>query len=194
MDPLTALSVASNIIQFVDFGCKLVSKTRQIYKSKDGTLTDKVLVEDLAIDLTSLSLTLRKSLRQNRPFDALDHAESLEDNEALEKLCIRCIEIATKLIARLNKLKIEGSSRHRNWESFKLALRASWSNEAVDSLAAQLNDVRSEIEFRVLVSFRYNIILLLSEKKNTLSTMELSSLAGRPYPLLLASKATLHTS
>jgi hypothetical protein len=158
MDPLTALSVTSNIIQFVDFGSKLVSKTRQIYKSKDGTLSDKVLVEDLAVDLTSLSLNLRKSLRENRPFDTLDHAES-SDDEALEGLCIRCTEIATELIARLNKLKVEGPARHRNWESFKQALRASWSNEALDLLAAQLSDVRNEIELRVLVSFRYDIIL-----------------------------------
>jgi hypothetical protein len=31
MDPLTALSLAGSIIQFVDFGCKLVSQTRAKY-------------------------------------------------------------------------------------------------------------------------------------------------------------------
>ena len=112
MDPLTTLSVASNIVQFVDFGYKPVSKTHHIYKSKDGILSDKVLVEDLGIDLTSLSLNLRKPLHQNRPFNALDHAESSDENDALGKLCIRCTEIATKLIARLNKLKIEESLCH----------------------------------------------------------------------------------
>jgi hypothetical protein len=161
MDPLTALSVAGNIIQFVDFGSKLVSKTRQIYKSKDGRLSDKVLTEDLAIDLDLISQNLRESLRENRLFNAQGQVEFSEDDEALDELCRRCNEIAAKLIAHLDKLKVEGSSRHRNWESFKKALRASWSHEELDLLVAQLNEVRSEIELRVLVSFRYELISIL---------------------------------
>ncbi|KAF8851727.1 hypothetical protein BDZ45DRAFT_808104 [Acephala macrosclerotiorum] len=38
MDPLSALSLASTIIQLVDFGSKLLSKSVQLYKATNGTL------------------------------------------------------------------------------------------------------------------------------------------------------------
>jgi hypothetical protein len=38
MDPLTALSVAACVVQFVDYGTKLLSKGRELYKSADGAL------------------------------------------------------------------------------------------------------------------------------------------------------------
>jgi hypothetical protein len=154
MDPLSALSVATNVIQFVDFGCKLVSQTRQIYKSVDGTLSDRVVVEVLAVDLESLSLNLQNSLRENQPVNAEGQQEVSEYDKALDDLCRRCHGIAKDLIAKLNKLKVQGSTRHRNWESFKKVLRATWGKEELDSLATQLNELRSEIEFRVLLSFR----------------------------------------
>jgi hypothetical protein len=156
MDPLSALSNAGNIIQFVDFGCKLVSRSRQLYKSLDGVLSDKVIVEVLAHDLKSLSTNLRNSLRENQPVDLTRQVYS-EDDAALDDLCRRCQGIAEKLLSRLYKLKVQGVSSYRNWESFKKALRSSWSREEIDSLAAQLHEIRSEIEFRVLISFRYEL-------------------------------------
>ena len=36
MEPLSALSVAAAVVQFVDFGSSLVSKSREIYKSSQG--------------------------------------------------------------------------------------------------------------------------------------------------------------
>lgn len=38
MDPLSSLGVAGNVIQFVDFGIKLVARFNQIYRSADGAL------------------------------------------------------------------------------------------------------------------------------------------------------------
>ncbi|KAF4637877.1 hypothetical protein G7Y89_g222 [Cudoniella acicularis] len=168
MDPISALSLASNVIQFVDFGCKLISHSRQLYKSIDGALSDKVLVEFLALDLDSLTTNLHKSLRENQPVDAKGYTEEYSDDDlALDDLCRRCHFIVKKLISRLDRLKVQGSSSHRNWESFKKALRASWSREEMDSLAAQLNDVRSEIEFRVLMSFRGSLKTIAIQQVQT---------------------------
>lgn len=36
MDPFSALSLADNIVQFVDFSRQLVSQTRQVYNSATG--------------------------------------------------------------------------------------------------------------------------------------------------------------
>jgi len=160
MDPLSALSIASNVIQFVDFGCKLFSRSRQLYKSLDGALSDNVVVEVLAHDLESLSNNLLLSLKENQPL-GFPPQSSLEDDSALDNLCRRCYEISKKLLFKLDKLKVPGNSKYRNWESFKKALRSSWSHEEIEEISAQLYEFRSEIEFRVLISFRYAIFLLL---------------------------------
>jgi hypothetical protein len=49
MDPLTALSLAGTIIQFVDFGCKLLAEGKELYKSTTGILTVNEELE-LAVD------------------------------------------------------------------------------------------------------------------------------------------------
>lgn len=41
MDPLSSLEVAGDVIQFVDFGIKLVSRFKEIYRSADGALQEK---------------------------------------------------------------------------------------------------------------------------------------------------------
>jgi hypothetical protein len=47
MDPLTALSVAGNAVQFVDFGSKILFKSYKLYKSQDGVLMENLGTEQL---------------------------------------------------------------------------------------------------------------------------------------------------
>lgn len=68
---------------------------------------------------------------------------------------------------RLERLKVKENGSHRNWESFKKALRASWSQEGIKELQAQLNDIRSEIEFRVLLSYRGSLKTIAMQQAQT---------------------------
>lgn len=52
MDPLTAFSLACGVIQVVDFSMKLLSKSREIYKS--GSLAENKEIESMAKHLTNL--------------------------------------------------------------------------------------------------------------------------------------------
>ena len=61
MDPLPALSVAGNIIQFIDFGVRLLSKARELYKSPDGTLAVHDEITLITADLKALMKKLRQS-------------------------------------------------------------------------------------------------------------------------------------
>jgi hypothetical protein len=51
LDPLTALSLAGNIVQFVDFSTKLLAKGHELYKSADGTSVGYSELEAIAKDL-----------------------------------------------------------------------------------------------------------------------------------------------
>lgn len=192
MGPLTALSVASSVIQFADFGSKLLNQSRQLYKSAHGTLSENIDVEIIAADVLSLAQSLKRRQPGNRaqagqPFAANINAEN---DDALDALSLRCVEIAEELMRRLDKLKVKrrpsrrgtqqkigtldkwrtlfgadgseaserpGMRQFNKWASFRKALEASWSKREIDAMAANLRDVRSEIHFRILVSFRYGI-------------------------------------
>ena len=57
MDPVSALGVASSIVQLVDFGFRLVSNSVELYKSNDGaTVTNR----DLAITAQDLPNAKRR--------------------------------------------------------------------------------------------------------------------------------------
>lgn len=71
MDPLTALSVAGTIVQFADFGCKLLSGYRELYKSTSGTLAANEEIELVTVDLQAVVLKLRRSVCPKDPSNSL---------------------------------------------------------------------------------------------------------------------------
>ena len=46
------------------------------------------------------------------------------------------------------------SKQFRKWQSFQKALEASWNKKDIEALAMTLQEFKSKIEFRILVSFR----------------------------------------
>jgi len=66
MDPLTALGLASNVIQIVDVSTRIVSKGQSIYKSADGTLAENMDAEAVATDLNLLNTKLQHSLEASK--------------------------------------------------------------------------------------------------------------------------------
>jgi hypothetical protein len=55
LDPLTALSVAGNIVQFIDFSTKLIAKGHELYNSVDGATVGNAELEVIARDLQDLN-------------------------------------------------------------------------------------------------------------------------------------------
>ena len=66
MDVLTALSIVSIVIQFIDFGSILLSNSRKIHKCARGILTENMDVEIIAHDLINLAQSLKRKLPQTR--------------------------------------------------------------------------------------------------------------------------------
>ncbi|CAH0002558.1 unnamed protein product [Clonostachys byssicola] len=102
MEALNTLQVAGGVIQFLDFGSKLLSNSRKLYRSADGVLSENVDLEVVTTDLATILLSLERNLPDNRAIKA----DKSEDEKALDELCIRCVAIAQELIAQLDKLKI----------------------------------------------------------------------------------------
>ena len=119
MEALTALSVAASVIQFVDFGSRLLSNSRKLYKSAGGGLSENIDVELITNDVITLIQSLRRKLPENRPLskpssgDRVPSTGSKDDDDTIDHLCKRCVEIAEELLRRLEKLKIKTGKTER---------------------------------------------------------------------------------
>ena len=148
MDPLSGLSVASNIVQFIDFGLKVVTKGRKIYRSVDGTLAENSDLEVVTSDL----LILQSKLQCLPPISNKDGV-GMDDTEAFKKLSNSCAELAGKLLQKLNMAKAQG--RFRKWKSLRQALKSVWSKGEIEEMASRLSGFRGELQLHLLMTLRF---------------------------------------
>jgi hypothetical protein len=115
MDPATGIGIAAAIVQFVDFGSKVVARTSEYHHSAHGAAVGNAELEQISKDLVRLNEGLSKSLDDSNGSSA--HVRSNE--EELRMLCKNCQGVAKELLELLNRLKVNvGSSR---WRSFQQA-------------------------------------------------------------------------
>lgn len=148
MDPLSALGVASNVVQFVDFASKLVSETARIYRGRarrdaeDG----RSELERVTNDLEGFNKDLASSLQSHRN----QWRVSQEDKEII-RICADCGKISSKLLAALSSLN---PSKATVWRSFAAALRSIWSEDEIQALRQTLDGYRQQISLYLLAAVR----------------------------------------
>jgi hypothetical protein len=150
LDPLTALSVAGNIVQFIDFSTKLVAKGAELYNSAYGASIGHAELEVIVNDLQELNSRLQPSPLTP---DTVKNTWTAEDT-ALHKLTEQCSTVARELLQALNKLKVEGTS-NRRWKSVRQALKGLIKKAEVDAIVQRLQHFRDELNLHILVSMRY---------------------------------------
>ena len=152
MDPFTALSVAGNIVQFVDFAVRIVAKGNHIYHSSDGLPDDHHDLEIVTEDLLLLTKKLRKPLQE---------VTGLTDKQEQDTILIlsqQASDLAEKLMGFLNKAKIQG--KNRKWKSLRQAIKGVTSKAEVDSMTERLSSYKSELQLRLVANLRYSQNLL----------------------------------
>jgi len=144
MEPLSALSVACAVIQFVDFGSKLVGTGLEVYKSRDGAPEEFVEIEALAAHAEQLSTRLASSNRNGMDLCARDEGK-------LRELAARSEELAHEIVTILFRLR---GQPHHTWSAVRTAVKLKWNESRVKSLQARLDAVKSEIWLQLLCMMR----------------------------------------
>ena len=145
MDPVTALGLASNVIQVVEFSIQLVSKSVEIYK--DGSLAENVDAEEVTQSLKGLNGKLQRSVQDSRCDESLSEAD-----QSLMELCENCERTANELLTTFDRVKVTG--KHRKWKSARQALKSILKKDDLELLERRLGTYRSEINLNVTVSLR----------------------------------------
>jgi len=144
MDPLSALSLASAVIQFINFASKLFIQGAQLYRSSEGALLDNIELSSISGDLRRISIGLR-------PSQSTEHL--VEDELALWDLSISCQKLADKILYTIEDL-VARNPRAR-WNSVRQAFRSIRKEKEIRALEKRLDSYRSQLSIRLLAILRY---------------------------------------
>ena len=119
LDPFTAVSLASCVVQFTDFGIKLVEGSIELYGSANG----------LNAERSNLELKTNHLRKLANKIIALEHEDTdsfrFGSDDQLSQLAESCNLIAKDLLSVLDDLKVKKlAGPGRKWESFRKAVTA----------------------------------------------------------------------
>lgn len=156
MEPLTALAVASAVIQIVDFSSKVIARTREIYLSADGTIQETTLLEDATANLEELMIGLRMSTPFRVGGNALIEGNVAVHQNTPDYQLLQLAEESRNVVITLRgvlnsvEVKKDGTQRSPLDQGFRSVLE----QKKIATLKQRLDDIRKQIDTTLLVSLR----------------------------------------
>ena len=135
MDPLSAVGLASSIVQLVDFTTKIVNGARQVYESRAGVVAQNA---DIGLCASELKALCDRVQADARP---ISHKQ---DYEAFARLADRCIEVSSDLLALLEKLKAK--NLESKWDCTVAAFKAQLKKTEREDLLGRLSECRAQLD------------------------------------------------
>jgi hypothetical protein len=139
MEVLAAIGLVGNIVQFVDFSCKLISGSVRLYGSVEGALVENSEIEAVARDVVLLH-------------EKLKGGTTSTSNAAIKSICQSCNNVSDELLDALHTLKVKG--KYQRWTSLRKAFRSIWSKEKIEELERRLARLRERLNLRIIAELR----------------------------------------
>lgn len=137
MDPLSALSLAATVVQFIDFAHSLVSGSREIYNSANGLTEGNAVLELIARDVS-------------------EHADRIPVNFGnsdaglrLQQLAKKSRDLAASIIRILDDLNAN-RNKPSKWQSFVLLLRSVHKAPQLQMLVDQVASLQAQINSNLI--------------------------------------------
>jgi hypothetical protein len=155
MDPVSALGIASGIVQLVHFTSQLASKGYRVGRAvATGEARDNVVaLEDIASNLQELTREIipgpgGDDVAVMRGTRQLGRAE-----KELEKLRLECCDISNELLRILGYLMTKKGCNGK-WQTFRQALGTVWRERDINALEKKLDRIRSKLDTTLLMCLR----------------------------------------
>ena len=144
------------MITFVDFGSKLVSGARELYKSASGALSANEELELVTSDLQSVLAKIQSFTAKTNSTNVSSSASDSELEASFTKMCNEASKVAEELLGRLSKLTIDTNSKgkRRVWASLSQAVNSAWSSSEIAALASRLQNLKALLQFGLMVDMR----------------------------------------
>jgi hypothetical protein len=141
MDPLTIAGLVGNIITFVDFSAKVLSRARQLYESTNGAIEENNELESLTKNLREIADQLQRDRTRNPQKGRF--SAGLNRETVLNNLSQQCIHVADELLESLDSIKIKGEGGTR--KSAVKAAKTVWKQDHIDSLQGRLDRISKQL-------------------------------------------------
>lgn len=147
MESLLAIGLAANIVQFVEYACKLITQAKEVHNSASGLPQDAAHMQTVVQDIHKLLGSLDSSSAGNhRPVDP-----------KLTGLAAECKVIADEILLAIKKLSNEHPDSR--WSSFKVALKIVLRADQLKRLAERVSQLQSKIIIELSAALQYGDLL-----------------------------------
>jgi hypothetical protein len=143
MEPLVALSIATAVVQFIDFSAKLIHGAKEIHHSSSGLTEEDRSLEYVTAEMHKLSMRLAPSYS----------GPETDDERALRSLASECKDLAAKIV------KLYKGLAPKDPKSKRAAFSSAWRNKMNEStkreLEKSLSSCRSQLELQLNYMMRH---------------------------------------
>ena len=151
LEGLAALGLASNMVQFVEFGCRLFSQSKDLYRSSSGLLDEAVELDNITQSLSRLSDNLiveHKTSSHDSDIelgDGVEHILPIQPAKALGidsgetdlvLIATDCKKVADELSEALSQLRVQNP--RKKWQCFRVTLKRIWKPERIDGMSRRM--------------------------------------------------------
>ncbi|KAH6632215.1 hypothetical protein F5144DRAFT_245063 [Chaetomium tenue] len=153
MEPVSAVGVAAAALQFLDFGSRLLSTSRQIYRSPSGRTAKQVTLSTITNDLAHILAQVEQATASITPTSLAYHQ--------LVGLSTECKDLIAPLNDALAALGKDGDSVFMYDEgkrvkeksvlkTLRCALEAIWNQAEIEETIAKLRDMERRVTTAVI--------------------------------------------
>jgi hypothetical protein len=148
LDPLSAFSVACNVLQIVELGAKILSTAANYRKAESGVLAEQKDLRDILQSLNNLNGDLQASLLQQRTMKqhSVEEARLLEAND-------QCLRLSKNFLDFLDRLKLKDG--HTVYDSLRMSVKTLWHRDTMDAMEKSISQARDNLNVAFLVYIKY---------------------------------------
>ena len=159
MDPLSALSIATGVVTFVDFTAKLISTTKVVYRSFEGVSPEHLQLEEVYAKLYTLSeeLSIGPTIASTKPPlspttlpqcpNVVQGLRALADS--CKKDCLDMLGVLNHLHAKSSSGKGQSKKPQHLWASLRAAFMAQLGKTKIAELESRLERVQQAMSLHI---------------------------------------------
>ncbi|KXG49909.1 uncharacterized protein PGRI_058770 [Penicillium griseofulvum] len=158
MDPLTAISLAGNILTFIDISYNVISGVNKVLSTANGMTPENERLSVLVEDLSSITQDL-----------VTDIPAQTENEKQLCALAANCHSLSGELYQILRRLRV--GDKKSKWEGLVVKWHSMRKEKEIDSIERRLHGYQSQILIRLQVMFSQK-----TDEQNSLVNRQLEAL------------------
>ena len=163
MDPLTALGLAGNVVQFIDYALKLINTGAEIAGSASGATEGTLELEKVCNTLKTFTLKFELEESGQNPNADIPQGDGAlagggkakEHAMALEMIAIDCRTVCDQLLNIVKGLRVNKGTSNNRIKSFATAIKTVRAGEKISGLEERLKRFQTLIALHFFPLFKF---------------------------------------